>query len=76
LSWLNARWALIQQPPAMLMRTYQVYLTDSDGNRRFEPLLSTSDAELLADLRKRLAAERLEEIRIEYQGRVLFTLVQ
>jgi hypothetical protein len=61
---------------AMLMRTYQVYLIDSDGKRRFEPLLSASDAELLADLRKRLAAERLEEIRVEYQGRVLFTLVQ
>lgn len=60
----------------MLMRTYQVYLTDRDGKRRFEPLLSASDAELLAALRKRLAAERLEEIRVEYQGRVLFTLVQ
>lgn len=62
--------------PAMLMRTYQVYLTDPEGKRWFEPLLSPSDAELLANLRKRLAAEPLEEIRVEYQGRVLFTLVR
>ena len=61
---------------AMLMRTYQLYLTDPDGKRWFEPMLSPSDAELLADLRKRLAADRLEEIRVEYQGHVLFTLVR
>jgi hypothetical protein len=60
----------------MLMRTYQLYLTDPDGKRWFEPMLSPSDAELLADLRKRLAADRLEEIRVEYQGHVLFTLVR
>jgi hypothetical protein len=61
---------------AMLMRTYQLYLTDPDGKRWFEPVLSPSDAELLADLRKRLAADRLEEIRVEFQGHVLFTLVR
>jgi hypothetical protein len=61
---------------AMLMRTYQVYLTDAEGKRWFEPLLSESDASLLAGLRKRLAAEALEEVRVEYQGRVLFTLVR
>jgi hypothetical protein len=60
----------------MLMRTYQLYLTDPDGKCWFEPVLSPSDAELLADLRKRLAADRLEEIRVEYQGHVLFTLVR
>lgn len=60
----------------MLMRTYQVYLTAPDGRRWFEPVLSPSDAEALADLRRRLAAEKLEEIRVEYQGRVLFTLIQ
>jgi hypothetical protein len=60
----------------MLMRTYQLYLTDPDGKRWFEPVLSPSDAELLADLRKRLAADRLEEIRVEFQGHVLFTLVR
>jgi len=61
---------------AMLMRTYQVYLTDPKGKRWFEPVLSPSDAGVLADLRRRLASEALEEIRVEYQGRVLFTLVQ
>jgi hypothetical protein len=61
---------------AMLMRTYQLYLTDTDGKRWFEPTLSPSDTELLADLRKRLAAEPLEEIRVEFQGHVLFTLVR
>ena len=60
----------------MLMRTYQVYLMDAGGRRWFEPALAASDAELLADLRKRLAAGALEEIRVEYQGRVLFTLVR
>ncbi len=60
----------------MLMRTYQVYLADAEGRRWFEPVLAASDAELLADLRKRLATEALEEVRVEYQGRVLFTLVR
>lgn len=58
------------------MRTYQVYLTDAEGNRRFEPLLATTEAELLAELRSRLADEKLEEIQVEFQGRVLFTLVR
>lgn len=61
---------------AMLMRTYQLYLTAPDGRGWFEPVLSPSDAEVLADLRRRLAAEELEEIRVEYQGRVLFTLIR
>jgi len=60
----------------MMMRTYQLYLTDPEGKRWFEPVLSPSDREVLSGLRRRLAAERLEEIRVEYQGRVLFTLVQ
>jgi hypothetical protein len=60
----------------MLMQTYQAWLTDPDGKRWFEPLLSSSDAELLTELRERLAAERLEEIRVERLGRVLFTLVR
>ena len=60
----------------MMMRTYQVYLTDPKGKRWFEPVLSPSDAGVLADLRRRLAREGLEEIRVEYQGRLLFTLVQ
>jgi hypothetical protein len=59
-----------------MMRTYQVYLTDPKGKRWFEPVLSPSDAGVLAELRKRLASEALEEIRVEYQGRVLFTLIQ
>jgi hypothetical protein len=59
-----------------MMRTYQVYLTDPTGKCWFEPVLSQSDAGVLADLRRRLASEKLEEIRVEYQGRVLFTLVQ
>jgi hypothetical protein len=58
----------------MLMRTYQVYLTAADGRSWSEPLLAISDADLLTELRKRLAADELEEIRVEYQGRVLFTL--
>jgi hypothetical protein len=60
----------------MTMRTYQVYLTDPKGKRWFEPALSPSDAGILADVRRRLASEQLEEIRVEYQGRVLFTLIQ
>jgi hypothetical protein len=60
----------------MLMRTYQAWLTGPDGKRWFEPLLSSSDTTLLSDLRKRLASDRLEEIRVEYQGHVLFTLVR
>jgi hypothetical protein len=60
----------------MLMRTYQAWLTDPDGKRWFEPLLSPSETSLISELRKRLAAERLEEIRVEYQGHVLFTLVR
>ena len=59
-----------------MMRTYQVYLTDPKGKRWFEPVPSPSDAGILADLRRRLASEALEEIRVEYQGRVLFTLIQ
>jgi hypothetical protein len=59
-----------------MMRTYQVYLTDPKGKRWFEPVLSPSDAGVLSDLRRRLASEKLEEIRVEYQGRVLFTLIQ
>jgi hypothetical protein len=59
-----------------MMRTYQVYLTDPRGKRWFEPVLSPSDAGVLAELRRRLASEALEEIRVEYQGRVLFTLIQ
>jgi hypothetical protein len=60
----------------MILRTYQAWLTDPDGRRWFEPVLSPSETALLADLRKRLASERLEEIRVESQGRVLFTLVR
>ena len=59
-----------------MMRTYQVYLTDPKGKRWFEPVLSPSDAGVLSALRRRLASEKLEEIRVEYQGRVLFTLIQ
>ena len=58
------------------MRTYQVYLTDPKGKRWFEPVQSPSDVGVLSDLRRRLASEKLEEIRVEYQGRVLFTLIQ
>jgi len=59
---------------AMLMRTFQVYLTDSEGKRWFEPLLSESEAGLLSDLRRRLEADHLKEIRVEHLGRVLYTL--
>jgi hypothetical protein len=60
----------------MLMRTYQVYLTDARGQHWFEPVLAASDAELLAGLRRRIAADEIEEVKVEFQGRVLFTLVR
>jgi hypothetical protein len=57
-----------------MVSTFQVYLTDREGKQWFEPLLADDPAELVSKLRKRIIRQELKEVRVEQQGRHLFTL--
>lgn len=74
LSWLKAGCGAPWSYGPMPLLTFQAYLTDSRGRNWFEPVLSESEVALVSALRKRLATEDIQEIRVEHQGRVLFTL--
>ncbi len=59
-----------------MRQTYELYLEDEDGERRFETLLSGTVAEVLPAVRQLIAERNLVAIEVRIAGQHLFTLAR
>jgi hypothetical protein len=59
-----------------MVQTYELYLEDDAGDRRFETLLSPSVAEVLPKVRALIAERNLAAVEVCVAGQHLFTVAR
>jgi hypothetical protein len=57
-----------------MRQTYELYLEDEAGERRFETILCRSIAEILPAVRKLIAERNLAAVEVRVAGKHLFTV--
>jgi hypothetical protein len=59
-----------------MMQTYELYLEDEEGERRFDTILCRSLAEILPKVRELIAERNLASVEVRVAGQVLFTIAR
>ena len=59
-----------------MMQTYELYLEDEEGERRFDTLLCRSVAEILPKVRDMIAERNLAAVEVRVAGQHLFTIAR
>jgi hypothetical protein len=59
-----------------MRQTYELYLEDDEGERRFETILCRSVADVLPAVRQLIAERNLAAVEVRVAGQHLFTLAR
>jgi hypothetical protein len=59
-----------------MLQTYELYLEDEEGERRFDTMLCPSVAEILPRVRELIAAQNLAFVEVHVAGKLLFTIAR
>ena len=59
-----------------MMQTYELYLEDEEGERRFDTILCRSLAEILPKVRELIAERNLASVEVRVAGQILFTIAR
>jgi hypothetical protein len=59
-----------------MMQTYELYLEDEEGERRFDTILCRSLAEILPRVRELIAERNLASVEVRVAGQILFTIAR
>jgi hypothetical protein len=59
-----------------MLQTYELYLEDDEGERRFDTLLCPTVAEILPRVRELIAQQNLASVEVRVGGQHLFTIAR